>query len=324
MSTIRPAAKAGEWYVEEPTLLRSQLKGFLAAVPESLDGVSLPIPEARVIIAPHAGYKFSGPCAAWAYKTLDLSHAKRVIVLGPTHTYSFEGCAATNFEKYATPFGDLEIDQELVRELQDALKMENMIKRREIQEHCLEMHMPYLYLRCQESFDSPDKFPKIVPVLVGSNNGDDESVIGRALLPYLKDPENAFIISSDFCHWGSHFSYQPYSPTKSPSDLTHLRKEDPRPNGPPIHETIRVIDEAAMDAVESGIHADFLATLRQTHNSVCGRHPIGVMMAALEQLRKQPEYKDKGRFRIIKYDRSNLVEYPIETSVSYVSGYAIL
>ncbi|KAG7422309.1 MEMO1 family [Fusarium sp. MPI-SDFR-AT-0072] len=324
MATIRPAGKAGEWYDKDPKVLRSKLQGFLAAVPESLDGVSLPIPEARVIIAPHAGYKFSGPCAAWAYKTLDLSRTKRVIVLGPSHTYYLEGCAATTFEKYETPFGDLEIDQELVRELQDALEMETMPRRREIQEHSLEMHMPYLYLRCQESFDSPDKFPKIVPVLVGSNNGDEENVIGRALLPYLKDPENAFIISSDFCHWGHHFSYLPYSPTKSPSDLTHLRKDGPRPNGPPIHETIRVIDEAAMDAVESGIHADFLATLRQTHNSVCGRHPIGVMMAALEQLRKQPEYKDKGRFRILKYDRSNLVEYPDDMSVSYVSGYAVL
>lgn len=253
-----------------------------------------------------------------------MSHAKRVIVLGPSHTYYLEGCAATNFGKYATPFGDLEIDQEVVRELQEALEMENMPKRREIQEHSLEMHMPYLYLRCQESFDSPDKFPKIVPVLVGSNNGDEENFIGRALLPYLKDPENAFIVSSDFCHWGSNFSYLPYSPTKSPFDLTQLRKDGPRPNGPPIHETIRVIDEAAMDAVESGVHQDFLATLRQTRNSVCGRHPIGVMMAALEQLRKQPEYKDKGRFRILKYNRSNLVDMPADTSVSYVSAYAVL
>ncbi|KAH7269556.1 MEMO1 family [Fusarium redolens] len=324
MTTIRPAEKAGEWYDKDPAKLRLELQSYLTAVPESLDGVSLPIPGARVVIAPHAGYQFSGPCAAWAYKTLDLSHAKRVIVLGPSHTYYLEGCAATTFEKYATPFGDLEIDQELVRELGDALEMETMPKHREIQEHSLEMHMPYLYLRCQESFDSPDKFPKIVPVLVGRNNGNEENVIGRALLPYLRDPENAFIISSDFCHWGKHFGYLPYSPTKSPSDLTQLRKEDPIPNGPPIHETIRVIDEAAMDAVESGVHAEFLATLRQTHNSVCGRHPIGVMMAALELLRKQPEYKDKGRFSIIQYDRSNLVEKPSDFSVSYVSAYAVL
>jgi MEMO1 family protein len=272
----------------------------------------------------HAGYDFSGPCAAWAYKTLDLSSAKRVFVLGPSHTYYLEGCAASTFGKYATPFGDLTVDQSTVQEIKDAAEMEEMPPRREVQEHSLEMHIPYLYLRCEETFGSPDEFPMIVPILIGSNNELEEKLYGKILLPYLQDPENAFIVSSDFCHWGKHFSYLPYSPTKSPSDLTQLRKEDPIPNGPPIHETIRVIDEAAMDAVESGVHADFLATLRQTHNSVCGRHPIGVMMAALELLRKQPEYKDKGRFSIIQYDRSNLVEKPSDFSVSYVSAYAVL
>ncbi|KAF5702132.1 hypothetical protein FGLOB1_9763 [Fusarium globosum] len=324
MSTTRPAEKAGSWYKDKPARLRDELQSYFTAVPESLDGAVLPIPGARVIIAPHAGYKFSGLCAAWAYKTLDLSRAKRVIVLGPSHTYYLEGCAATTFEKYATPFGDLEIDTELARELEDAVAMEPMDRTGEVNEHSLEMHMPILYLRCQETFDSPDKFPKIVPVLVGSNNRREEKAIGRALLPYLRDPENAFIISSDFCHWGAHFSYLPYSPTKSPSDLTRLRKEDPKPNGPPIHETIRVIDEAAMDAVKSGSHDAFLDTLKQTRNTVCGRHPIGVVMAALELIRQEDAFQDKGRFDIIKYDRSNLVEYPSEMSVSYVSGYAIL
>ncbi|KAF4441312.1 hypothetical protein FACUT_2814 [Fusarium acutatum] len=324
MTTTRPALKAGSWYKKDAEPLRRELQNYLAAVPESLDGVALPIPGARVIIAPHAGYKFSGPCAAWAYKTLDLSRTKRVIVLGPSHTYYLEGCAATTFEKYATPFGDLEIDTELATELEGAVAMEPMDRTGEVNEHSLEMHMPILYLRCQETFDSPDKFPKIVPVLVGSNNRQEEKAIGRALLPYLRDPENAFIISSDFCHWGDNFSYLPYSRTKSPSDLKQLQKEGPKPNGPPIYETIRVIDEAAMDAVKSGSHDAFLASLKQTRNTVCGRHPIGVVMAALEFIRQEDAFQDKGRFNIIKYDRSNLVEYPNDMSVSYVSGYAIL
>ncbi|KAM0342681.1 hypothetical protein ACHAPU_009291 [Fusarium lateritium] len=324
MATTRPAAKAGTWYKKDKQQLLLELQSYLLAVPESLDGVPLPIPGARVIIAPHAGYSYSGRCAAWAYKTLDLSRAKRVIVLGPSHTYFLEGCAATTFEKYATPFGDLEIDQELASELEDAIVMESMPRHGEVNEHSLEMHMPYLYLRCQETFGSPDKFPKIVPVLVGKNSGREEKVIGRALLPYLKDPENAFIVSSDFCHWGSNFSYMVYSPTQSPSDLTHLDEDDPKPKGLPIHETIKAIDEAAMDAVKSGSHDAFLNTLKQTRNTVCGRHPIGVVMAALELLQKEVEFREKGRFSVIKYDRSNLVENPNDMSVSYVSAYAVL
>lgn len=52
MTTIRPAGKAGSWYEEDPETLRLELQSYLTAVPESLDGVPLPIPEARVIIAP--------------------------------------------------------------------------------------------------------------------------------------------------------------------------------------------------------------------------------------------------------------------------------
>ncbi|KAM6537341.1 hypothetical protein FALCPG4_003267 [Fusarium falciforme] len=324
MAITRPAKKAGTWYLKDADALRGELEGYLAAVPESIDGAHVPIPGARIVIAPHAGYDYSGPCAAWAYKTLDLSRAKRVFVLGPSHTYYLEGCAATTFDKYETPFGELSVDRVLAKKFEDAASMDLMPQRNEISEHSLEMHMPYLYLRCQQTFGSPDKFPKIVPVLVGSNNGPEEKEVGRALLPFLKDPENAFIISSDFCHWGDNFSYMVYSPTSSPGDLVRLRKSDRAPTGPPIHETIRAIDEAAMDGVKSGSHDAFLATLKQTKNTVCGRHPIGVMMAALELLGQEPQYQGKGRFQVIQYDRSNLVQQPNDMSVSYVSAYAVL
>ncbi|KAK7404050.1 hypothetical protein QQX98_010171 [Neonectria punicea] len=326
----RAASKAGTWYEEDPEKLNLQLKGYLKAVPSSVDGVPVPIPGARIVIAPHAGYDYSGKCAAWAYKTLDLSKARCVFILGPTHTYGFSGCAATTFGKYATPFGDLTIDRETVQKLKEAIdveevEIEDMRKKNEEGEHSLEMHMPYLYLRCQETFDSPDQFPNIVPLLIGSTDGGDEKAIGRALLPYIMDEANAFIISSDFCHWGDrNFSYSVYSPTGSLSDLVKLRHWQPKPWGLPIHETIRAVDEAAMDAVKSGNHAAFLDSLQQTRNTVCGRHPIGVMMAALELLSEEPEYEGKGRFNIIQYQRSTLVDEPDDFSVSYVSAYAVV
>ncbi|KPM40631.1 hypothetical protein AK830_g5950 [Neonectria ditissima] len=328
----RPAGKAGphSWYADDPVDLKKQLQNYLATVPSSIDEVPLPISGARIVIAPHAGYDYSGECAAWAYKTLDLGQAERVFILGPTHTYSFEGCAATTFGKYATPLGDLTIDRETVQTLKDAIsaqevEIEDMPTKNEKSEHSLEMHMPYLYLQCQEAFDSPDHFPKIIPLLIGSTDGNSEKAIGRVLLPYIMDPANAFIISSDFCHWGDkNFGYSVYSPTSNLSDLVRLRRWDPKPWGLPIHETIRAVDEAAMDAVESGDHAAFLHTLRKTQNTVCGRHPIGVMMAALELLGEQPGYEGKGRFKVIQYQRSTLVQEPDDFSVSYVSAYAVV
>lgn len=191
-------------------------------------------------------------------------------------------------------------------------------------EHSLEMHLPLLYKRCEQTFKTPDEFPQVIPIIVGSTNRTDEKNIGRLLLSYLKDEENAFIISSDFCHWGSHFDYTVYTEDGDISRLRSLSEYSPRPSGPPIYETIQLVDEAAMDAVKSGSHDAFVDNLRRTGNTVCGRHPIGIAMAALELYAKEVDDEKKSRFRVVKYDRSSEVVLPYDSSVSYVSAYAVV
>ncbi|PFH57463.1 hypothetical protein XA68_15026 [Ophiocordyceps unilateralis] len=302
----RPAAKAGSW------------------VPAAINDSSLPVAGARMVIAPHAGYDYSGKCAAWAYSCLDLSEAKRVFLLGPSHTLALSGCAVSTFDKYATPFGDLTVDRETVERIKAAGEMQDMPQRNEIREHSLEMHLPFLYKCCQRALGSADKFPSIVPIIVGDNDLGEERDVGKVLLPYLKDTENAFIISSDFCHWGHNYSYTVYSADASLAKLTTLSAYDAAPAGPPIYESIGWLDKAAMDAVESGKHEAFVTNLRRTRNTVCGRHPIGVAMAALELLRKEADEESKHRFRVVRYERSSEVTQPDDMSVSYVSAYAVL
>jgi AmmeMemoRadiSam system protein B len=187
------------------------------------------------------------------------------------------------------------------------------------------MHTPYIYKRMKQTFGTPDKFPPIVPILIGDNDREQEKEVGRVLVPYLKDTENAFVISSDFCHWGSNFSYMVYAPEGDWRHLKNLRAHHPTPAGPPIHETIRLIDEAAMDAVKSGSHNEFVGNLAVTGNTVCGRHPIGVTMAALEYIRQETgSTGEEGKFKVVQYQRSNLVKTPSDMSVSYVSAYAVL
>lgn len=186
------------------------------------------------------------------------------------------------------------------------------------------MHTPFIYKRLKETFGSPQNFPPIVPIMIGDNDGHEEKEAARVFVPYLKDPANAFIISSDFCHWGSHFSYMVYSAENDPAKLRQLRRTEPAPTGSPIHETIRVIDQAAMDAVESGSHDAFVDNLKLTGNTVCGRHPIGVAMAALEQIRQEQADVKDGKFKVVQYQRSSLVRTPKDSSVSYVSAYAAL
>lgn len=245
-----------------------------------------------------------------------------MFLLGPSHTYYLAGCAVTTFAKYATPFGELAVDRETVQKVKQAGRFDDIPPRKDAAEHSLEMHLPYLYKRLQQTFGSDATFPPIVPVLIGDNNRQEEKQAAQVFVPYLKDPENAFIISSDFCHWGSNFQYTVYSPENDQTKLKMLRRTDPAPTGVPIHETIRLIDESAMEAVKSGSHDAFVANIELTGNTVCGRHPIGVAMAALEQISK--EENKQSRFKITQYQRSNLVKSPSDFSVSYVSAYASL
>lgn len=216
-----------------------------------------------------------------------------------------------------------------------------MPTRRELDEHSLEMHIPYLWKRLEQTFgDDSSQYPPIVPVLVGDASEEEEKSLGQLLSNYLKDPETAWIVSSDFCHWGSRFSYRPEFHDGTIRNLdksgSHGTKYDvlqvapdwskaaEDPAGPEIHEVIKVLDQMAMDAVESGAHSRFCKVMRETHNTVCGRHPIGVIMAALEALTSKGLEDGKGKLKFVQYQRSNLVKKTWDFSVSYASAYAVV
>lgn len=85
-----------------------------------------------------------------------------------------------------------------------------------------------------------------------------------------------------------------------------------------------------MRAIETGKHEEFWKILRHTGNTVCGRHPIGVVMAAIEEVLRREgageggEDGGKGRFRFVRYERSSECLRVGDSSVSYVSGFTVL
>ncbi|CAK7219298.1 hypothetical protein SEUCBS140593_003841 [Sporothrix eucalyptigena] len=328
----RAADHAGSWYTDDATKLSDELDRWLGQVPASIDEHDLPITSARAIIAPHAGYQYSGPCAAWAYKSLDLRRAKRVFVLGPSHTYYLRGCALTTFEKLATPFGDFQVDSGVLAKLRETGKFSDIPRHNDVREHSLEMHLPYIWKVLEKSVGNSHTWPTLVPIMVGDGDGAAERSYGELLLPYLEDPENAFVVSSDFCHWGRNFQFWQYCPG---ADFTKIRTLSSRagsqPEGaePPVHEFIRTLDEAAFDVIETGVQADFVEYLHLTDNTICGRHPISVLMAALELLAAKTGSlaldapKGKQKFAFVKYDRSDLARTTSDSSVSYASAYAV-
>ncbi|TID22852.1 UPF0103-domain-containing protein [Venturia nashicola] len=326
----REATHAGTWYTDDRKKLDGQLDGWLADVPNQIPGiastskteppVSYPVKGARVIIAPHAGYSYSGPAAAWAYKAVDWSKCKRVFLLGPAHHIHLRGCALSKLNEYETPLGDLVLCPDTINKLRITKKFTDMSQRDDEDEHSLEMHLPYIYKMLEIAGRSP--MPKLVPILVGNITATQEAEYGELLAPFLKDPTTVFIASSDFCHWGTRFGYTYYQPTSSPSSGIQLGGTTPK--DPPIHESIKVVDHLCMDAIETGSHQAFTGIIAQTRNTVCGRHPIGVVMAALEVLEKRSSQTETGRFKFVRYERSDLCRTMRDSSVSYCSAYAVL
>ncbi|XP_037072805.1 protein MEMO1-like isoform X2 [Pollicipes pollicipes] len=292
MSSVRRATHAGSWYSNSDRELGDQLEKWLNAA-------DLCHGPARAIIAPHAGYSYCGACGAFAYRQVSPICVKRVFILGPSHHVRLSGCALSSTLKYSTPLYDLTLDQGVYDQLYATEQFERMSLSTDEDEHSIEMHLPYI-AKVMENFKG--QFT-IVPVLVGSLTPEKEARYGRLLAPYLADPANLFVVSSDFCHWGQRFRY--------------VNGGD-RANGH-IHEFIQQLDREGMDIIESLDPAKFTQYLQRTGNTICGRHPIGVLLnaaAALRSSRRPP----RMAFKFLCYRQSDRCRTPADSSVSYAAG----
>lgn len=111
MEKIRRASHAGSWYTDDPKKLEEELEGWLS------DTGLTKSPDVRGVIAPHAGYSYSGRAAAYAFGNIDPTNITRVFLLGPSHHYYTPKCALSTAAVYKTPIGDLPIDLEVIEEL---------------------------------------------------------------------------------------------------------------------------------------------------------------------------------------------------------------
>ncbi|KAL9226748.1 hypothetical protein vseg_002522 [Gypsophila vaccaria] len=283
----RRASHAGSWYTNNPTKLAEELEGWLdeADLTKSSD--------VRGVIAPHAGYSYSGRAAAYAFGNIDPTNIKRIFLLGPSHHYYTPKCALSSATVYKTPIGDLPIDLEVIEELKATGKFEMMNIRVDEAEHSMEMHLPYL----AKVFEGHPV--KVVPILVGAVSAENEALYGQLLAKYIDDESNFFSVSSDFCHWGSRFNYTYY-------DKKHGA----------IHESIEALDRMGMDIVETGDPDAFKQYLLEFDNTICGRHPISVFLHMLKNC------STKMKIRFLRYEQSSQCKSMRDSSVSYASAAA--
>ncbi|KAK9874389.1 hypothetical protein WA026_002736 [Henosepilachna vigintioctopunctata] len=288
---VRKAAHAGSWYTDSGPNLSRQLDFWL----NQADLIHGP---ARAIIAPHAGYQYCGACGGHAYRQISPVVVRRIFILGPSHHVRLSGCALSSAQKYETPLYDLTVDRQVNADLEMTGQFEWMDMDTDENEHSIEMHLPYI-AKVMEDYKS--QFT-ILPILIGSLSPDKEACYGRILSTYLADPQNLFIISSDFCHWGHRFRYTYYD----------------RSFGN-IHQSIEGLDRMGMDIIENLNPTEFTNYLKKYGNTICGRHPIGVLLQAVQEILRNDQTQNAS-FKFLKYAQSSQCRNMNDSSVSYASG----
>ena len=183
-TTVRQAVVSGSFYPKDPVVLREAVDRYLASAKK----VST-IPKA--IIAPHAGYVYSGPVAASVYRSLEncKKPIERVVLVGPSHRVGFEGFALSSAAFYSTPLGDIQVDTDAQNALVD-LPSVAVIDEAHASEHSLEVQLPFL----QQVLD---RF-KLVPVVVGTASADRAAELLDRL---WGSEETLVVISSDLSHY---------------------------------------------------------------------------------------------------------------------------
>jgi AmmeMemoRadiSam system protein B len=313
----RAATHSGSWYTNEPEALSDQVEAWMAEARSERGPSGGAGQVTKAIIAPHAGYAYSGRTMAFAYCLLPEPDAVRTIfILGPSHHLYTERCHVSRCAQVETPLGSLDVDTATAEWLID--QHPGLMAPLDIDddeaEHSIELHLPYVahYLKSGISSQTgragspPSGSPRLVPIVVGSLSPEREQQVGEILAPYILDPGVVFIVSSDFCHWGRRFGFQYHDPSR----FEH------------IHESIAWLDSEGMKAIEAKTPRGFVDYLVKHSNTICGRHPIGVLLCALEHAYNGDVGKYEVRFT--KYDRSSLVEEMRDSSVSYCSAVVTL
>jgi len=180
----RQPAVAGSFYPANPSQLHQMLDQYLN---DAETGAKVP----KAIIAPHAGYIYSGPIAASAYARLKKAHdlITRVVIIGPSHRVAFSGLAVSKAQSFITPLGSIAVDQEAVETIAK-LPFVDYLEQAHTHEHSLEVHLPFL----QEMLDDF----KIVPIVAGDASPEQVSQVIDAL---WGGDETLIVISSDLSHY---------------------------------------------------------------------------------------------------------------------------
>jgi len=185
---IRKALFAGSFYDSSSTRLKVEIETWLssAAIPEITT-------EIIGVVCPHAGFMYSGLCAAHSYKLLSKKNFKTAVIIHPSHKGNHFSFSVSPFKIYETPLGNLKLNDEIAETLfaKGAEVIDNWYHQNE---HSMEVQLPFL------AYIKPDV--KIVPVMIGNQTPEVSKKLSEVLSGFINE-ETVVIVSTDLSHYHS-------------------------------------------------------------------------------------------------------------------------
>lgn len=277
---IREPLVAGTFYPSNTDELTSMLHTYLQQAEKKTENQEI----VRGIVAPHAGYVFSGPVAAWSYKQIQGNHYEVVVIISPSHYEAFYGCSIFPGSYYKTPLGMVEVEKRMSKKLTEAGKYIQFSEEGHhpvsfgTGEHALEVQLPFLQTVLTKPF-------RIVPIVMGSQLPEVIDDLAESLAEVLKGKNYLIIASSDLSHYHSY-----YKAKQLDQDVLDLFK----------HYKTQLL--------EAGIIKNKL--------EACGGGPIVAMMKAIQKLENNQQ-----KAKILHYATSGDVPYgEKDRVVGYMSG----
>jgi hypothetical protein len=192
-SLVRKPTVAGSFYPSDPLELSKMIAGLLRKVTKKGFGDRL-----VSLIAPHAGYVYSGLVAAHAYKELEGLDYDTVFVISPSHSAYFRGASVYNGGAYQTPLGEIRTDAELAEELASLSKVVEISDAGHSSEggrgeHSLEVQLPFLQIVLGDF--------KLVPIVMGEQDLTTSEALGKSLAVVASGKKTLIVASSDLSHF---------------------------------------------------------------------------------------------------------------------------
>jgi AmmeMemoRadiSam system protein B/AmmeMemoRadiSam system protein A len=208
---IRESILAGSWYPGDPKRLRQDVETYLEkASAADLQG------QLVALIAPHAGYSYSGQVAAYAYKLLEHRKFETVVIIAPSHRAYFSGVSVYDRGGFRTPLGVVPLDAELVRALEERDHRIRYVAEAQAREHSVEIQLPFLQV-VMPGF-------KLVPLIMGDQSFASCQWLGEAVADTIGKKSVLVVASTDLSH------FHPYQDAKKLDQvvLDKVNAFDPR------------------------------------------------------------------------------------------------